>query len=99
VTEYPVLTSAEAEADIAEARDRYRTVSEGLEKRFQEAVEACIAEIRRHLTRYPIVHRSLRRILLRKFPYFVLFAVFEDTVVVFGGIHMRRNPTEWQSRA
>jgi toxin ParE1/3/4 len=95
---YAIVVSSETELDLAEARDAYRSVSVSLEARFRSAVDAAIASIRQNPFLYPVVHKSLRRVLLRKFPYFILYAVFNDTVVVFGCIHTHRDPKDWQSR-
>jgi toxin ParE1/3/4 len=38
---------------------------------------------------FPIVYRTLRRIVLRRFPYLVYFRLEEDVVQVFGVPHGR----------
>jgi toxin ParE1/3/4 len=98
VKQYPILVSEDAELDIAEARDRYRAVGTELEAAFRRAVDDSIAAIRTRPYTFAVVHKQMRRALLRKFPYFLLFTVFDDTVVVFGCIHMRRDPEDWKAR-
>lgn len=94
----PVLVTADAEADLAEARDHYRAIDPVLESGFRHEVERCIAFISRMPESHPLVFKSLRRAGLRRFPYFIIYTVFDDTLVVFGCIHARRDPTHWQSR-
>ena len=95
---FPILVSEDAELDIAEARDRYRAVGTELEAAFRRAVDDSVKAIRTRPNSFPVVHKEMRRAILRKFPYFLLFTVFSDTVVVFGCIHMRRDPEDWKAR-
>ena len=99
MTSLPVLVTAEAEVDLADARDRYRAIDPVLESGFRREVERCIAVISHMPESHPLVFKSLRRVGLRRFPSFIIYAVFDDTLVVFGCIHARRDPTYWQSRA
>jgi toxin ParE1/3/4 len=99
VKSLPVLVTADAEADLAEARDHYRAIDPALESGFRREVERCVAAISRMPEMHPRVFKSLRRIGLRRFPYFIVYAVLDDTLVVFGCIHARRDPTHWQARA
>ena len=98
MSEYPVVVSAEAELDIAEARDRYRSIGPELEGSFRAALDDAVLAIRNRPYAYQVIHGSLRRILLHRFPYFLLFAVFDETVVVFGCFHTRRDPKDWRLR-
>ena len=98
MTEFKLVVSAEAELDIAEARDRYRSIGPELEGSFRTAVDDAVFAIQTRPYAYHLVHGSLRRILLRRFPYFLLFAVFNETVVVFGCFHARRDPNNWRLR-
>lgn len=98
VSEFPLVVSEEAELDIAEARDRYRSIGPELEGSFRTALDDAVLAILSRPYAYQVVHGSLRRILLRKFPYFLLFAIFDETVVVFGCFHTRRDPRDWRLR-
>ncbi len=45
-----------------------------------------------------MVYRDIRRALTSRFPYAVYYRIVESDVVVFGILHTRRDPHEWQSR-
>lgn len=99
--EHLLLIRSEAESDIAEARQWYELHGEGLGSEFLRAVEACLASIQREPYSYPIMHKNLRRALLRKFPYSMFFVCEQqDTglqhITVFACFHARRNPKQWQ---
>ena len=99
VSGYALVVSSEAEAELTEARESYRAISPALERRFRTEVDAVIASVLTNPYQFAVVYKSFRRALLKRFPYFVVFTVFGDTVVVFGFIHVRRDPQVWQSRA
>jgi plasmid stabilization system protein ParE len=99
MTTRDVLISSDAEADIAQAVSWYASVGLGLEQEFLRAVEASLASIRRHPEAYPVVYKSLRRALLRRFPYALFYAVLDDTIMVMACFHARRDPHDWQSRS
>jgi hypothetical protein len=98
VSESPLVVSEEAVLDIDETRHRYRSIGPELEKSFRTALDDAVMAIRSRPYAYQVVHGSLRRILLRKFPYFLLFAVFDETVILFGCFHTRRDPKDWRLR-
>jgi plasmid stabilization system protein ParE len=93
-----VLIRPEAEADIAEAYAYYEEASEGLGAEFLRAVEAALATIERTPQLYAVVHRQVRRALLRRFPYGIFYVADGDTIVVLACFHARRNPNQWQRR-
>ena len=98
MTDLPLLVSAEAKADIASVAEEYGEVASELEEAFRYAIDTCFEAIRQRPLSYPIIYKTHRRAMLRKFPYFILFTVFDETVVVFGCFHMRRDPAAWKSR-
>jgi hypothetical protein len=46
-----------------------------------------------------VVFKSVRRALLRRFPYALFFVVEEQTLFVIACFHASRNPLQWQWRA
>lgn len=58
----------EAEADIADACRWYRERAQELDTGFLQAVDSCLSAIQRNPEAFPIVHRRIRRALMRKFP-------------------------------
>lgn len=48
---------------------------------------------------FPLVHRTVRRALLRRFPYAVFFVEQGDAeVVVLAVLHQASDPARWQTR-
>ncbi len=48
---------------------------------------------------YPLVHKELRRMLIRRFPYGLFYLMEEGMIVLLAVFHARRDPKQWQSRA
>jgi len=93
-----VTIRPEAEADLAEAFAWYEERRVGLGDRFLLSVEAALSTIKRYPESFPVVHRQVRRALLRRFPYGVFYTVADTTIVVLAVFHCGRDPRRWQAR-
>jgi plasmid stabilization system protein ParE len=89
----------EASADIAGAFSWYEAQREGLGREFAAELDRVFAAIRQFPAAGPIVHRSLRRALMRRFPYAVYYLFEEPRVEIRGVLHNRRNPATRNQRA
>lgn len=88
----------EALAEIHEATSWYAERALGLDAAFLDEVAGALDEIRTSPIRYPIADADIRKAVLARFPYLILFRAREDEVVVISCIHGRRNPKHWQNR-
>ena len=87
-----------ARSQVLAARDWYAEQAVGLELEFARAVEAAIGAVERNPVAFPEVEPGIRRILLRRFPFGLYYAVQEDRIVVHACYHLRREPGGWRSR-
>jgi len=90
---------AEARAEIDEAFAWVEARSPGLGSDFLRAVEAAVESISRRPDAWPLIRENLRRRLLRRFPYSLIYRVDAQRVVVIACFHARRDPVRWGSRA
>jgi toxin ParE1/3/4 len=88
----------EAEVDLAEAYQWYEERRAGLGDQFLLSVEAILDAIQRHPESFPVVHKQVRRALLRRFPYAAFYAVGDEEIVVLAFFHASRDPKRWQDR-
>jgi len=93
-----LVIQPEAETDIVEAAVWYDERSPAVRRRFLQTVEAALAVIADHPQRYQTIYRQVRRVVLRRFPYALLYVASEDEVNVIACIHGRQSPTRWQRR-
>jgi plasmid stabilization system protein ParE len=93
-----VRFSPAATQELVEARAWYDERREGLGDEFQHSFEAAADAIAEHPEQYAVIYKTRRRVFIRRFPYFLLYEVLGDTVLVLGCIHCARDPAVWQSR-
>ena len=94
-----IIVQPAAEAEISDAFRWYQDRSEGLGSEFMRALEVSLSLIQRHPTSYAAVHKQMRRAVLRRFPYSVIYLFEERRIVVLACFHASRDPKQWQDRA
>jgi plasmid stabilization system protein ParE len=70
-----VVFAPEAKEEFVEAERYYEQQLPGLERRFREEVRAALRRIRRWPLAYPIDRGEVRRVILTRFPYKVLYSI------------------------
>lgn len=93
-----IRLTPEAKADVAAARRWYGERGAGLDARFLDALEACLDSISAHPKRGAIVEGSIRRFLMRGFPYGIFYVVYPNEAIVVACLHGARSPQVWRRR-
>ncbi len=93
-----LIIRPEAEADIQEAYHWYETQREGLGSDFLLCVEDGLEKIKKNPEMYPVMHRNVRRLLIRRFPYGIFYIAQQDVATILAVFHGRRDPGQWKSR-
>ncbi len=88
----------EARAELHQAFAWYEEKLPGLGYQFLFAVDAAIDRIRRHPGMFPLIEGAVRKALLRRFPYAVIFEVEDVRITVIAVYHGRRRPHGWSDR-
>lgn len=88
----------EAEQDVAEAALWYEANEPGLGAQFVDQVQAAINTIAEQPNAFTTVHKSIRRALVRRFPFGVFYQVDNDGVLVIAVLHGSRHPRAWKER-
>jgi len=94
-----LIYRAEAAADVAAARYWYEEQRTSLKLEFEQALDE-VGRLRCEMPEaFPLVHRDLRRALLRRFPYALYYRFLEaDILEVIACLHTRRAPGAWKDR-
>lgn len=87
-----------AEAEINEAADFYDLENFGLGDVFLDEVAHAIEAISRYPEVSPLVWGGIRKKLLHKFPYSLLYSVRSDEIRLLAVAHQKRRPFYWCSR-
>ncbi len=93
-----VLVRPAAASDINEAYVWYARRRPELGDEFLAATQSALERIRTFPARGSIVHRDTRRIFLERYPYQLLYRIQDDVAIVVACMHLRRDPSRWQSR-
>jgi toxin ParE1/3/4 len=94
-----VLFRAAAEADVQSAYRWYEEQRPGLGEAFRRELRATLERIEESPDAFQTVHRNTRRSPMRRFPYFVLYRVYPDSIIVVACMHGRRDPARWTGRS
>lgn len=87
-----------AERELDEAVAYFEAQRAGLGLLFAAEVAAAVARIEAYPRAWQRMPGGVRRCLLRKFQYGLVYRVQGDTAVVYAVMHLRRRPTYWRSR-
>ncbi|SRR5713101_7149196 len=87
-----------AERELNEAAQYYDLENPGLGSSFLQEVGRCLESIEAHPEAGAILRRSVRRRLLRRFPYAILYKIEPDTTRILAVMNLKRRPTYWVGR-
>ena len=87
-----------AETEFVKAVEYYEEREEGLGHDFAVEVYATIERILAHPQAWPVIEEDIRRSLVRRFPYGILYAEDEDEIFVVAVMHLHREPDYWKRR-
>lgn len=88
----------EAELDLIEAIRWYDKRDPELGNDFLRCVFRCISSIERNPGIYPFVHRQMRRALVSRFPFQILYEVESEDMIIYAVYHSARDPEVWKRR-
>ena len=99
----PVRFAPEIPAELAEAVRWYETRRDGLGSEFLDEVDATLPLLATRSRSFPRLQDvdptlEIRRALLPRFPFALVFLVREDEIRVLAVAHAKRRPGYWLSR-
>ena len=84
-----------ARQEVDAAVDWYEGQLPGLGERFRIEVRNGVARIEAHPLAWPVERGEVRKYLLNRFPYKLLYAVEPSRLVVLALAHQHRRPDYW----
>ncbi len=88
----------EAEAEFFEAVAFYEKAEPSLGEEFSLEVLAAMRNILSYPDAWPVLEGDVRRCLVNRFPYGVLYSVETDRIYVLALMHLHRRPGYWKQR-
>lgn len=87
-----------ARRELNEAAQYYESESPGLGSAFLDEVERCTQAIVNFPEAGPLLTETVRRRLLLRFPYAILYSIKPDRVRVLAVMNLKRRPMYWVGR-
>jgi plasmid stabilization system protein ParE len=94
-----IVFGDEAKADALAAFNFYEGRSVGLGERFRDHVDFALSRIQTNPEEAPVIYRNVRRKLVQRFPYAVLYRLYPGVVYVVAVMHAKQDPAMWMRRA
>jgi len=88
----------EAESEFQGAIEYYEKCELGLGQAFVIQVYSAIRNIITYPNMCPILERDIRRCLVNRFPFGILYSIEENEIFILAVMHLRRNPDYWKHR-
>lgn len=76
----------------------YESEQKGLGKKFELEVKSSILRIQNYPKMYSKINKSVRKCIIHKFPFNILYSVEDNFIVVIAIAHHHRNPDYWIDR-
>jgi toxin ParE1/3/4 len=89
---------AEALDEYQQALSYHKDISQDLAERFFSSIEATISLIREQPGAMPLVSNTIRRAIVKGFPYSIFFSEYTDSIYILAIAHQRRSPYYWKKR-
>ena len=87
-----------AERELNDAAQYYEMESQGLGAAFLAEIQRCCASIVEHPEAGHALRGAVRRRLIARFPYAILYTVIADVVRVVAVMSLKRRPGYWVGR-
>ena len=88
----------DAEEEFFEAIEYYEECQVGLGHDFAVEIQNVLQRSMDFPSAYPLVHDEIRRSLVHRFPYAILYAAEEENVFVVEVMHLCKHPDYWKYR-
>jgi plasmid stabilization system protein ParE len=94
----PVSLREEARLDIKEIHAWYEKQRKGLGAAFRNELEERITLLRRFPKIGLLIQENARRVLLKRFPYIIVYRFVSGKVIIEGVFHAHRDRKVWWER-
>lgn len=94
----PVRLLKPAEQEMLDAAQYYELQADGLGNVFLDKLDSAINDISLSPESWQVVHNNIRRRLVYRFPYTLLYRVDDNEIVIIAIMHLHRHPLYWINR-
>jgi mRNA-degrading endonuclease RelE of RelBE toxin-antitoxin system len=87
-----------ARREFNEAKEFYEIEQPGLGAQFEEPIRHSVLRIQQYPQAWPPERKEIRRYIVHKFPFKILYSIQDETIVVLAFAHLHREPEYWVDR-
>ena len=87
-----------AEIEMLESAVYYETQARELGENFIDIIEEAVVDIAENPQAWPEIDQAIRRRLVRRFPYSILYTVHEQEIIIVAVMHQKQKPRYWLDR-
>ena len=87
-----------AQAELDEAFNWYEAQQQHLGMQFLTEFDASIRRIFTYPKSYALFENEIRRCLIKRFPYGILYGIDAETIIIIAVAHLHRKPNYWLAR-
>ena len=84
--------------ELVDAINFYELELPGLGDTFKSDIEKSILRISDYPTSWPMFTKNIRKFVLHKFPYKILYSIENDHIYIIAISHQHRRPNYWVDR-
>ena len=85
-------------SELKEAVSYYDEQQAELGDAFLDEIDAAIKAIQDFPKAHALITRDIRRIRTKRFPYSLVYKVYESEIIIVAVMHEKRKPGYWQDR-
>ncbi len=93
-----VIFTELAKQEMADAIDYYEIEQSGLSNRFSDDIKSAISRIIKYPKAWSVEQGEVRKCLLLKFPYKILYSIESNHILIIAIAHQHRKPDYWIER-
>lgn len=86
----------EAKKDYQEAKKWYNEIDSELGEYFESIIEEALNRVIESPVQNQRVSGDTRKAVVNKFPFNLFYLISDETIVVTGILHQRKNPKHWE---
>jgi len=87
-----------AEQEMLESAQYYESQAKGLGSAFLNEIQRAVKSIESNPESWTLVRGNIRRRLVKRFPYGILYRIEPVEIVIIAVMHLHRNPNYWHDR-
>jgi plasmid stabilization system protein ParE len=88
-----------AQTELDQAFEWYETQQKDLGVQFLNEFDSAVRRIITYPESYILIEKDVRRCLVKRFPYGILYGKDDDKIIVIAVAHLHRKPDYWIDRA